>query len=307
MKTIAIIIPTVYSSHGTRLQKTIHAAKYAQAHGRMTVHILCVFNAVPHGINERDINESLGKLQRSVKVLVNYKNKGFTGAVNDGIIYARAMAKPDWYLVLNDDAYLHQDFFQKLLPTLESVKYDAVSCKILTPRGDVESVGLRYFPTGLAFPRRKDVAQDEQSLFTGTCVLLSKSRVDKELSRHGYVFNPLFFAYAEDVELSLRILRDGGKIFMYNDSLVTHEGSLTAVRGSFFQLYYGYRNLLLVMLLLWPWKDFVIRLPFIFVGQLYIIVMSFYKGYFLLYPKIWLWIWRNRAAIQWQRKQYAKK
>lgn len=303
MKRVTVIIPTVYSSDFTRLEQTIRAVESAKKQVRdVKLSIIIACNLAPEGIQENLLKDKLKRLcALPIAVVINYINKGFAPAVNDGILYARATVRPDWYLMLNDDAFLHENFFVRLLPQLRSGRYDAVCCGIQTPGGSIESVGLRYTSFGLAFPRRKPIEPAEPSLFSGTCVLLSGTRVEKELNRYGYVFNPLFFAYAEDLELSLRILDDKGRIYISNESLVTHFGSQTAVRGSYFQLFHGYRNLVLIVVLLWSWKDIIFRFPMLLVGQAYIIAMSLYKGYVLLYPKMWRWIIRNRHSIAYLR------
>ena len=278
---IAAIIPTMYTGRPHALVRAIRSVQQTRVRN---ISFVVVVNNAPKDSSEYamalDISTRAGV---PVTVLTSYINRGFAPAVNDGILFAQARYHPDWYLILNDDARLHANFFRAL--PLQS--FDAVSCKMLSTSGAIESSGLRYFSTGLAFPRRADIRKEDIPFFTGACVMLSRSRVEKELTKHGYVFNPLFFAYAEDLELSLRILRDGGTIFISNKGLVTHEGSNTAKRGSFFQLYYGYRNLLLIIFLLWSRNDIVLRLPWLGIGQLYIIAMSVYKDYWLLYPKIW--------------------
>ena len=306
MKMVTVIIPTIYSSDFTRLERAIHTVETAmkEAHD-VGLKIIAVYNSAPEDIQEDILKRKLERLcDLSIAVLINHINKGFAPAVNDGILYARATVKPDWYLVLNDDAYIDKDFFVRLMPQIRSDTYDAVSCGINTLTGERESVGLLYSSAGIAFPRRREISEKETRLFSGTCVLLSGTLVENELKRHGYVFNPHFFAYAEDLELSLRILHDGGKIYISNNALVVHEGSQTAKRGSFFQLYHGYRNLVLVVLLMWPWSTIFWRLPLLMIGQAYMFAMTVYKGYWLLYPKLWWWVGKRRNSILWQRRSY---
>ncbi len=298
---IAVIIPAVFPIHLSRIRNTLSSETRAQQRCDVAVFTILVINGVPHD-KERFVHKFFSKLPASG--LVSGTNRGFSQAVNDGILYAQAKFDPDWYFILNDDAELHSNFFERLHDVLRRQDIDAVTCKVLTPRGEVESVGLRYLPTGLAFPRKTDISSKDKPIFSGTCVLLSRKRVEKELDRHGYVFNPLYFAYAEDLELSLRILHDGGNIFISNEALVTHEGSQTAKRGSYFQLYHGYRNLVLTVLLMWPRSAVLRHLPMLITGQIYIFGMSVYKGYWLLYPKLWWWIIKNWKSIMWQRNQY---
>ena len=297
---VAVIIPTLAPLSRDRLDTLFRRLGQIRKDIRR-LRVILVVNDMPPSVGSK----ILATVKKSnVEVLFSGINKGFAQAVNDGICYARVIQKPDWYFVLNDDAIPSRRLINCLSMQLCVHQYDAISCKVLTRNKRIESVGLMYSPTGLAFPRRRDIHDEETPLFTGTATFLSSERVERELSRCGYIFNPLFFAYAEDLELSLRILRDNGKIFITNECLIEHMGSQTAHRGSYIQLYHGYRNFLVTMYLMWKSSAIVLRLPLILAGQVYVMAISIWKGYFLLYPKIWWWIIQNRKSIAWQKRLY---
>jgi len=303
---IGVVITTRY---GRTSRMLIHAIRSVRrAAERNSFACVVVMYDTPIDASTAHIAQKVTRaVDVRVDILTSGINKGFAAAVNDGFMFLHAKYAPDWYVTLNDDAYVHKNFFSHLSKAMKPGVFDAVSCAVVTPEGNVESVGLKYFSTGLAFPRQKIIRPGDTQLVVGTCALFAKERVEKELMHHGYVFNPLFYIYAEDLELSLRILRDGGNIYISNTALVTHRGSQTSKRGSFFQLYHGYRNLILVVFLLWPLREILRKLPLLLIGQCYIIGMSIYKRYFLLYPKIWWWIIKYRLIIRWQRQQYAQK
>lgn len=300
---ISVIIPTIYAADPVMLLESVRAVREAARNTVSLSVVICVNQAPTDQASVRFLRERLLSSGRNVRVLISHINKGFAPAVNDGIVFSRGLFRPDWYMVLNDDAYVHKNFFTALLPALEKQTADAVSCGIRKPDGSIEGFGLRYYRTGLAFPGLK-VVNGGDVMFSGACVLLQPKRIEAELARHGFVFQPLFFAYAEDVELSMRIQKDGGSVYIHPEVLVTHAGSKTAKRGSFFQLYYGYRNLILVVLLHWKPAEILARLPYLLTGQLYIFAMSVYKRHVLLYPKIWWWIIKNGRIIMWQRNRY---
>ena len=300
---LAIIIPTLVPLDGERLTRLFGRLKKLQS-DLIKIHVVLVVN---HMLPRDEIKIQALFKKYDVSIVSTAINKGFAQAVNEGIIFVRAVASVDWYFVLNDDAYPSLQLISHLRKQLLSKQYDAISCKVLTSGNKVESVGLVYSPTGLAFPRRTDIRFENQAIFVGTAVFISKHRVEKEIGKHGYIFNPLFFAYAEDLELSLRIIKDKGAIYISNVPLVRHMGSQTAHRGSFFQLYHGYRNFTLTLILLWSSRDLIVRLPFVCIGQMYILAMSMFKGYFLLYPKMCWWIFRNWKSLLWQRRAYGYK
>lgn len=306
---IAIVIPFIYSSQKLLALKNVlkRVSISAKRSGSIELAAVLIANRAPQTIVQNPPNNTTVMKNNRIKrlhFLWSSVNRGFSQAVNDGMLFAKYQWSPDWYLILNDDAFVSKRFFEYLIPQLASRLYDALSCRVLSPKGTTESVGLWYSPSGVALPRTGDKRPTDTPIFTGVCTLLARKRVEKELANHGYVFNPLLFAYSEDLELSLRILRDGGKIHIDNDPLVTHLGSQTAKRGSFMQLSWSYRHWLAVILLHWSTREILTRLPFLLLGQIYIFSMSMYKGYWLLYPKIWWWIIQNRDIILWQRRQY---
>lgn len=301
MISVAVIIPTVYRPGLRMVRKTIEAVRRSgRQQNDCSIHVVVTLNNAPAD----PLSPARSSLLPSSDVLANMHNRGFAQSVNDAIEYAGAKYHPDWYLVINDDAIVDNTFIARCVRDLKIKKYDAITCAIKRPDGSMESVGLRYDQTGLAFPRLTYLSTDTD-MFTGAVVFLSSARVTKELQKHGFVFNPLFFAYAEDVELSQRIQRDGGYIHVIKEPLVTHLGSRTAIRGSRFQLYYGYRNLILTALLLWSIPQMIFRAPLFWSGQLYIVAMTVYKRYPFLYPRIWYGVWNLRKAILWQRRMYA--
>lgn len=296
--TIACIIPTLYRKNLPLLRKSLaQLGKSAAITKGIKLQVFVFFNA--HTVSKDDVRALRDSLPKSVRFdfLQNKKNLGYTGACNAGVNHVQRAWKPHWYLILNDDAFVHRNFFSSLLPLLKKKHCSAVSCKILKSDGSVESVGHRYFRTGLAFPRTRDLLPNEFTTFTGTCVFLSSETVRIMKNAYGHLFSPLFFAYAEDVELSLRILHTGGRICISNDGLVTHLGSRTAKRASFFQLYHGWRNLLLTVITTWPSSKILLNLLPLLLGQLYIVAFSFYKGYFFLYPKVLSFIWKRRSIL----------
>lgn len=307
MKRVAIIIPTLYQPQPQNLLECLVSLEKAvkPAKNVLEPHFILVENHVPLSQDERSIERMmLNKTKIKPTVQANHINKGFTGAVNDGITYAQLRWAPDWYLVINDDAVVTPSFFRALFPLLQSGTNNLVSCKVIKPDGKVESVGLDCYPTGLAFPRTKDVGETTAIPYCGTCFFLSKPTVEAQLNKYGYVLNPLYFAYAEDLELSLRILKDGGRIAISNTPLVVHQGSQTAKRGSWFQLYYGLRNWIFTIILLWPIRRILTHFPLLLLGQFYALLLTLRKGYIFLYPRIIWAVGRRMKILLYLRSRY---
>lgn len=75
-------------------------------------------------LSEKILINQIFNLDDTIKdkvTLINQENKGLSGARNTGILYA----KGKYIYFLDSDDYLHKDFFEKILPTLEA-DYDVV-------------------------------------------------------------------------------------------------------------------------------------------------------------------------------------
>jgi GT2 family glycosyltransferase len=91
------------------------------------------------------------------------------------------------------------------------------------------------------------------SLFaSGACFLIRKAFV-KEI---GYLFDPFYFSYAEDLELSLRTILLGGRIGYVRSSRILHYGGGAGLPSSI-AAYFSMRNVLLTYYKLFGLENFV--------------------------------------------------
>jgi GT2 family glycosyltransferase len=320
---ITVIIPTVWDKAEkyplAALQSLEAALAGVATASRPTLRYVVFFN---QSSQMSDQSNGLLQLQRRwqkqlqfpLEVMGSALNIGFTGGVNEAVGWVLGAAnqpgssQPDWLCVLNDDATVLPNFWQIFKKELhESQPAAVVSGGVQTMAGKVESLGLRYDPSGLAFPildLGPQLSATKQPYFCG-CYFFLHFAVARELwSIFGYILQPLFFAYSEDVELSLRLHRMGKNIVILPVLAVQHWGSLTAKKGSEFQLLHGFRNLLWTSYLHWSWMDWVKALPWVGLGQIYMLLLSWYKGYWWLYAKIWVSTYRHRLALQYVRHHY---
>jgi len=306
-KTIVFIIPTLYKSMDltkSLLTSIIKAHRFSSA---FTIYCLLWVNDFPAEKDESEFEEEVRKEYPFVsRCLVSSVNLGFTGAVNNAIVAMRQLYKPDWCCVINNDTQVAEDFFSEAAKYVTKTKVDAFSCRINRLDGSLESLGLTYYPTGLAFPCTDATALKRNSLLCGTCMFLSGSIIDSLIKKYGFVLHPLYFAYAEDLELSLRLREHNAVIGCGENIQVTHLGSQTAIRGSQKQLYYSYRNLIFTIILHWTPGQILLRLPLILLGQLYILAVCLQKGYLLLYLKIWASTLRRLPEVRFLKNTYEK-
>ena len=161
----------------------------------------------------------------SVRLLALESNQGFAGGNNRGV----EMAKHDLIVLLNNDTRVEPGWLQALVATVRPEDLAAASALILTdgiPRRYYEKNGSVNF-LGHNIMRIFDVRED--IFFAGGASLIYKKNL------LGLPFDDDYFAYAEDVHLSLRARFQGYRVLHVHEAVVHHFGSGTTRRqaGSF--------------------------------------------------------------------------
>ncbi|HMF09494.1 MAG TPA: glycosyltransferase family 2 protein [Thermoanaerobaculia bacterium] len=161
-------------------------------------------------------------------------NRGFAGAANEGIAHGRA----PFVLLVNNDAVLAPDYAARLAARLSlDGRIAAAQGLVLTADGlRVDSAGLTWNDRGEALPA---LAGSEPSRAPGGPFEISGVSATAALYRRealasvapaGDVFDRAFFAYYEDVDLSLRLARGGWRFVCEPGAVARHEGSRTGRR-----------------------------------------------------------------------------
>jgi len=167
-----------------------------------------------------------------LKVIFNKKNLGFAKAVNQGI----KQAKYDYLIVMNNDLKLEKNWLQIMEKAIKrwskKEKIGAYFGKVLDWEGKrLESAGLVYFSSGKAFnrgngePIKKRKYNQEEVIWGGSASVIVYR---KEALKKVGLFDPLFFAYLEDVDLALRLNASGFKTVFVPQALSYHKGGGTA-------------------------------------------------------------------------------
>lgn len=167
-------------------------------------------------------------------------NIGFAAANNIAIQHA-LKKNPDFFLIINPDVYLPENWRKTVLDVLRDDQYKNAGIFTVPLLGyDFEQDG----PTGLVdslgigntwYGRWFDISQgDKESILNleaepyelsvacGALILLRKEVVLELLDKDGFVFNESFFMYKEDIELSIRVKRLGWKILMISSAPAYH-------------------------------------------------------------------------------------
>lgn len=302
---VVIIIPHLYTGN---LEHLVNCVRSLQTSAKLCPQIEIKFLIFVNGIkdtNNLKLIRHFLKNKKSLEPLSSYLNIGFTGAVNQSLEYAIYAYNPDWYLILNDDTLVKKSFFGNFKSQLHQFQASILSCQVENMQGIFESNGLYYQRSGLAFPN-KDIERPNIDYFCGTCFFVSKACVSFFLLKYGYLLHPLYFAYAEDLELSIRCKTHNQLIYVLPQIEVTHIGSQTAKRGSSYQLYLSNRNWLMTVFLHWSLTRIKKNFIFIILGQLYILIIFFKYRYLKPYIKSLYYIIKHYKIISSMREQYAK-
>ena len=225
------------------------------------------------------------------------KNYGFSAAVNKGITYAIEILKSEIILLLNNDIELEINFFEEAVKTFAEVS-DAgfIAVKMLNyyDRSKIDAAGdfVKSYG-GSPFARGHgeiDNGQyDKPEFIFGACA--GAAFYKSELFINVGMFDEDFFAYYEDIDLSLRSQLYGFKCF-YNPKLVCyHKRGETVKRFKGWETLYTEKNLLALRIKNYPLPMYISYLPLFALARIkrYLIfifrvrnkvILSAFKGYF---------------------------
>ena len=162
--------------------------------------------------------------------ILNRANRGFSAAINQGL---RAQATSDYFLLINNDAFLEPEALKKLLAaradlTGPTIFYADQPEKVWQAGGEFKKLKLgvkvplkNQFLT-LEEKNKLDQTSDYQAKqavsFLSACVLLISQNALKKIG----LFDENFFFYGEDLDFSWRAHQAGLKISYLPDAQAWH-------------------------------------------------------------------------------------
>ena len=211
---------------------------------------------VDNGSSSKE-REELKKLYKGkVKFIFNKKNLGYAGGNNIGA----EKAKGKYLVFLNNDVEVPSDWLLFPIQKMEvdkNIAFLQPKIKWLKNKSFFEYAGgaggyIDIF--GYPFSRgrifgclEEDVGQynDGKEIFWASGVaLFCRKKIFKKLG----MFDPIFFAYSEEIDLCFRAHRAGFKVIYYPLSTVFHLGGFTANRNPPFKIFLIHRNHLILMI-----------------------------------------------------------
>jgi len=169
--------------------------------------------------NESDDSKLSTLKRKNITTISNSKNEGFSKANNQGIDYA-IKNNFDYVLMLNNDTIVKSNLIDVLVRTAQAKKISTIQPLILNHDGQkIWNCGgkINYF-FGTFFSSNK-VSKSYKTIdwFTGCCCLF-ETKLFVEIGK----LDERFFAYYEDVDLSLRIKKNGYKIGFTSQTELIH-------------------------------------------------------------------------------------
>ena len=258
------------------------------------------------------------KKQKELLLIQNSKNHGFAGGYNEGL--ATIEGDYDYYLLLNSDIEVTENWIEPLLLAMADEKLAACSPKIknLKKKDYFEHAGAaggyldkNYFP----FCRGRimsEVEKDEgqydsmQNItWTSGAAMLVKSKLYHKVGG----FDSDFFAHMEEIDLCLRLGHMGYEFKVIPESVVYHLGGGTLPYNSPQKIYLNFRNSLFMI----AKNHKGLLLPMIFKRMLIDAIAAYkflFEGKFLFFWNVFLAhlaLYRNLGTLLKKRAELKDK
>lgn len=188
---------------------------------------LLIDNGSPDGSGDR-----LAARFPDIPYLQTGENLGYTGGNNAGFAWARARGF-DYVLVLNNDAELAPDSLKRLVELAEANSHLGLVAPKILDREDrtriwygggslstLRATGLHWREGDVDRPERDPTPGTPITFATGCCFLISRAALDVVSG-----FEPSYFAYNEDVDLSYRLAHAGFGLAYEPRARVYHRGA----------------------------------------------------------------------------------
>ncbi|HUS16144.1 MAG TPA: glycosyltransferase family 2 protein [Chloroflexia bacterium] len=188
-------------------------------------------------------------LYPATHIIEHSRNLGFVGGNNAGIRYALAHGAR-YILLLNDDATVTPSAVECLVRAAECNPAVGMACPTLV---SAVHPSREYVGSAIHWPEAAvwDIERSPDGLpailetdYAPGCALLVRSDVVRRIG----LLDPLYFAYLEDVDWSLRCKRAGYRVVAVPGARVLHKGSIDQhATKSAFATYLFRRNQVLFM------------------------------------------------------------
>jgi len=270
--------------------------------------IVVVDNA-SHDDTRSRVADAATALALTAEVIEQRENVGFAHANN---LAVDTLDDCDWVALLNPDAYPEPAWLQSLLAAAARHPAAAALTSRLMRDGAAEvldGAGDEYHVSGLVWRRGHGQALSQvagalvERRVIAACAAAAIYRRQEWLDAGG--FDPRFFCYVEDVDLSFRLCLRGHECWYVPGAVAHHVGSATTGAGSAFSVYHGHRNLVWAFVKNMPGPLLALHLPghvvATAVGLVWFVARGRGRAYLAAKRDALRglsWLWRARREVQ---------
>ncbi|MBI2135169.1 glycosyltransferase family 2 protein [Candidatus Woesearchaeota archaeon] len=198
------------------------------------------------------------KAYPNVKIVANKKNLGYVG-INSALRYCNGK----YVYFANNDLILHKGCFKKFIDVLEKDSSIAMTTYVSVNYFDPKVISGGTWVSRSMYCGH--YARDKNKKITEIPYMGGGFIRKSVIGKFGYLFDPDYFIYAEDLDLGLRIRMLGMKVVMVNGAINYHMHAFTtkkweAQSKSVFLLE---RNLLMTFFRIFEIKTILPMLPYV--------------------------------------------
>jgi len=241
-----------------------------------------------------------------IKVVQTGINLGYAAGNNAGF----NVAKGEYIVFVNPDTVADPEWLAELIKPLESDQtITATTSKVLIyyQKDRINTCSNKNHPTGLTFCRGLNKSADEFNNYQEVSSVSGCSfAVRKDMLKNINGFDPDFFLYQEDADLSWRIRFAGGKIMYVPKSIIYHKFKLSITPWKEFYLE---RNRYLILLKNLDSATLLFLLPSLIVTEILTMSHAVLNGPKYIKSKLlaYLWILRNTKTVFAKRRETLSK
>ncbi len=201
-------------------------------------------------------NRLLSQSSEAALVLIKTrKNLGFAEGNNVAIRYALRCAEPaEFVFLLNNDTWIDPECLSRAVVVSQEKNASVVACVVKeASSGNLLFIGDHRPPKlfYLSYYLFKHKLQDDEpsNVAWGTAMMIRKDALCDMENQDSYFFDPHLFLYAEDNDLSIRMINMGRSIYLASRAFVCHKQTDSCLNKKYrnsFLLYYATRNTVLV-------------------------------------------------------------
>lgn len=241
---------------------------------------------------------------KKIMIIKNNQNTWFTGGNNLWVKHADE--KSEYICLLNNDTTVPKNWLEELVKGIQSDKNLWAVGSLLLDKGYEEEICNQIFKDKKKFvlsvfgetviDRIKESELQHNLLYTngisGCCFLYKKNIIDKP-------FEDYYFAYAEDVYLSWKIIWLGYSLGICINSVVHHFWSWSFGKTpSHLKLFHGNKNQIINFLVFYTIWYKILLFPLFFIKEIWHLFI--WHAFLRIRAKLeWcLWIFKNRSKVK---------